>query len=453
MRDLFVAFIVFGSLPFILKRPFLGILMLAGLGYMNPHRLCYSFMFSMPAVQIVAITTLVGMLASKEAKRMVWSREIVILLIFVAWMGLTTTQAFYFNLAIEQFEKVVKIQILTFMTLLMLTSRDRVHIFIWVIVLSLGFYGVKGGIFTIVNGGVYRVQGPLGTFIGGNNEMALALVMTIPLMRYLHLQEQSKNIKLGLAIAMLLTVVAAVGSQSRGALVGLAVTGTIFWLKSRNKLTTGVFVAVAAFVAFSIMPAEYFERMNTIKTYEEDASALGRINAWWTAWNVANDRPFGGGFEMWHWAVFQRYAPDPGNVRDVHSIYFEVLGEHGWIGFILFMSLLGLTWLKCGTIIRVGKKQPENLWARDLGAMIQVSLVGYMSAGAFLGLAYFDYVYNLVAVVVVVHHLVTVQQSNTVPGLQRHEPLSLLGALRRALASSTPPVTAPLALHRHRDPA
>ncbi|MDZ7592151.1 MAG: DUF5935 domain-containing protein [Rubrivivax sp.] len=120
---------------------------------MNPHRLCYGFMFSMPVVMIVAVATLVGMLASKEVKRMVWSREIVVLLIFVAWMGLTTTQAFYFNLAIEQFEKVVKIQILTFMTLLMLTSRDRVHIFIWVIVLSLGFYGVKGGIFTIVNGG------------------------------------------------------------------------------------------------------------------------------------------------------------------------------------------------------------------------------------------------------------------------------------------------------------
>lgn len=453
MRDLFVAAIVFGSLPFILKRPFLGILMLAGLGYMNPHRLCYTFMFSMPVVQIVAIATLLGMLASKEVKRMVWSREIVILVIYVAWMGLTTTQAFYFNLAIEQLEKVVKIQILTFMTLLMLTSRERVHLFIWVIVLSLGFYGVKGGIFTIVNGGVYRVQGPLGTFIGGNNEMALALVMTIPLMRYLHLQEQSKNIKLGLAIAMLLTVIAAVGSQSRGALVGLAVTGTIFWLKSRNKFTTGLFVAVAASVAFSIMPAEYFERMNTIKTYEQDASALGRINAWWTAWNVANDRPFGGGFEMWHGAVFQLYSPDPGNVRDVHSIYFEVLGEHGWIGFILFMSLLGLTWLKCGTIIRVGKKQPENLWARDLGAMIQVSLVGYMSAGAFLGLAYFDFIYNLVAVVVVVHHLVTVQQSSSVPGLQRYEPLSLFGALRRALASSPPAVSAPLALHRHRDPA
>ncbi len=432
MRDLLVAFIVFGSLPFILKRPFLGILMLAGLGYMNPHRLCYGFMFSMPAVQIVAIVTLVGMLASKEAKRMIWSREIVVLLVFVAWMGLTTSQAFYFNLAIEQFEKVVKIQILTFMTLLMLTSRDRVHLFIWAIVFSLGFYGIKGGIFTIVNGGVYRVQGPLGTFIGGNNEMALALVMTIPLMRYLQLQENSKFIKLSLAAMMFLTVLAAVGSQSRGALVALATTGTIFWLKSRNKISTALFFGLAAAVAMSIMPAEYFERMNTIKTYDEDASALGRINAWWTAWNLANSRLFGGGFEMWQWGVFQLYAPDPDNVRDVHSIYFEVLGEQGWIGFILFMSLIGLTWLKCGGTIRAVGKQPEMLWARDLSAMIQVSLIGYMSAGAFLGLAYFDYLYNLVAVAVVVHHLAVVEKPAVLTEPARPEPLSLFASLRRA---------------------
>ncbi len=432
MRDLLVAFIVFGSLPFILKRPFLGILMLAGLGYMNPHRLCYTFMFSMPVVQIVAIVTLIGMLASKEVKRMVWSREIWVLLIFVAWMGLTTTQAFYFDLAIEQFEKVVKIQILTFMTLLMLTSRDRVHIFIWVIVLSLGFYGVKGGIFTIVNGGVYRVQGPLGSFIGGNNEMALALVMTVPLMRYLHLQEQSKNIKLGLAIAMFLTVIAAVGSQSRGALVGLAVTGAIFWLKSRKKFATGLFVTIAALVAVSIMPAEYFERMNTIKTYEEDQSAQGRLNQWASAINIANDRIVGGGFETWQRPVCQRYAPNPDDCRDVHSIYFEVLGEHGWVGLGLFMCLLVMTWLKCSAIIRATKRQPDKLWARDLAAMIQVSLVGYMSAGAFLGLAYFDYVYHLVAVAVVVHHLAVVDKSPVPAPAVSPQALSLFGSFRRA---------------------
>jgi probable O-glycosylation ligase (exosortase A-associated) len=223
-----------------------------------------------------------------------------------------------------------------------------------------------------------------------------------------------------------------VGSQSRGALVGLVLTGAIFWLKSRKKIATALFFGAAAVAAFSIMPAEYFERMNTIKTYQEDASAMGRIKAWRVAWNLANDRLFGGGFETWQPRIFYLYGEGGQDARDVHSIYFEVLGEHGWVGLVLFVSLLGLTWLKCRAVIRQSKKQPDKLWARDLAAMIQVSLVGYMSAGAFLGLAYFDYVYHLVAVVVVVHILATAETSSVPAGAAQPEALSLFGALRRA---------------------
>jgi probable O-glycosylation ligase (exosortase A-associated) len=297
------------------------------------------------------------------------------------------------------------------MTLLLLTTRERVNLLVWAIVASLAFYGIKGGIFTIAKGGVHRVQGPLGTFIGGNNELALAMVMTIPLMYYLYMHGKHKWLKPGLMVAIVLTAIAAFGTQSRGALVALTLTGAIFWFKSRHKFVTLIVVAFAGLVGLSLMPPEWFERMSTIKTYDEDASALGRINAWWTAWHLANDRLVGGGFETWISPVFGRYAPDPTNVRDVHSIYFEVLGEHGWPGLILFLSLLALTWKKCGSVIRFARKHPEALWAKDLAAMIQVSMVAYMSAGAFLGLAYFDYIYHLVAIVVVVHHMVVVEPS------------------------------------------
>jgi O-antigen ligase len=264
---------------------------------------------------------------------------------------------------------------------------------------------------TIAKGGVHRVQGPMGTFIAGNNELALAMVMTIPLMYYLYMHEKHRWLKPGLMVAMVLTAISAFGTQSRGALVALTLTGALFWLKSRNKVLSLVLVVCAGLIGLSLMPPEWFERMNTIKTYDEDESALGRINAWWTAWHMANDRIVGGGFETWIPSVFARYAPDPTNVRDVHSIYFEVLGEHGWPGLILFLTLLALTWMKCNSIIRFGKEHPEAQWAKDLAAMIQVTMVAYMSAGAFLGLAYFDYIYHLIAITVVVHSLV-VGQSN-----------------------------------------
>jgi probable O-glycosylation ligase (exosortase A-associated) len=406
MRDLLLATVVFGLLPFVLKRPFWGILLMAWLGYMNPHRLAYGFMLSFPVVQVVVIFTLIGMLVSKEAKRMVWSREIIVLVIFIIWMGLTTSLAMFYDAAVEQYTKVIKIQILTFMTLLMLTSKERVHQFVWVMALSLMFYGVKGGLFTIANAGSYRVQGPPGTFIGGNNELALALVMTIPLMRFLQLQAKRHAVRLALTIAMLLTAVSAVGSQSRGALVALLLTGAIFWAKGRNKAPTAILMVIVAAGVLTLMPDAWFERMNTIKTYDEDDSALGRINAWWMAWNVANARIVGGGFEMFKPSTFSLYAPEPFRVHDSHSIYFEVLGEHGFIGLFLFLLLLTFTWMKCGAIRRMAKSDAQASWARDLASMIQVSMVAYMVGGAFLGLAYFDYIYHLVALTVVTHHLI-----------------------------------------------
>lgn len=419
MRDLLIASIVFGLLPFVLRRPFWGVLLMAWLGYMNPHRLCYGFMLTLPVVQIVAITTLIGMLMSKEAKRMVWSREVTVLVIMVVWMGITTSQALYFDAALEQYIKFIKIQVLGFMTLLMLTTRNKVHLFVWVVALSLGFYGVKGGLFTIANGGSYRVQGPEGTFIGGNNELALALVMTIPLMRYLQLNSKRGLVRLGLAAGMLLTAVAAIGSQSRGALLALVMTGAIFWLKGGNKFVTGVLIVIAAAVVASIMPEEWYQRMDTIGTYQSDASAMGRINAWWVAWNIARDRFFGGGFQAFLGPTFRTYAPNPEDVHDVHSIYFEMLGEHGFVGLFLFLTLLAMTWLKCNAVIRVGKANPEHAWARDLAAMIQVSLVAYLVGGAFLGLAYFDYPYHLVTLTVVVHYLVS---TTAVPAGQKPSP-------------------------------
>lgn len=419
MRDLFVASVVFGSLPFALKRPLWGILVLAWLGYMNPHRLCYGFMLTFPVVQVVAIATLLGMLMSKEVKRMVWSREIVTLLILVIWMGITTTQALFPELAVPEYMKIIKIQILTFMTLLLLTSKEKVNLFVWALVLSLGFYGLKGGIFTVAHGGIYRVEGPAGTFIGGNNELALALTMTIPMMRYLHVQTQHRLARVALLALMILTALAAIGSQSRGALLALSLTGTAFWLKGKNKISTGFLIAATASILAIIMPESWYHRMNTIGTYEQDESAMGRINAWWVAWRMAKDRFFGGGFESFQEATFARYAPDPEAVHDVHSIYFEMMGEHGFIGLLLFLALLGLTWFKCRALIRYAKGKSEHAWARDLAAMIQVTLVAYMVGGAFLGLAYFDYFYHLVALAVVADYVVRTHLSNKERGVLR----------------------------------
>jgi probable O-glycosylation ligase (exosortase A-associated) len=365
---------------------------------MNPHRQTWGFAYDFPFAFVTAVVTVIAFLISRESKAMVWTRETVLLSLFVAWMFVTTLFSLYPELAWAQWDKVWRIQFMALLTAMVIKERQHLHWMIWVIVLSLGYYGVKGGLFTILHGGAYRVQGPSGTFFGGNNEIALVLVMLVPLIRYLHLQAARRWVRMGLAAAMVLSAVAAIGSQSRGGLIAIAAMGLFLWIKSRYKLVTLAYILVAVWVMAAVMPQAWYDRMHTITEYQQDDSALGRINAWHAAFNVAKDRVTGGGFEMFQPPTFRQYAPEPFRVHDAHSIYFEVMGEHGLIGIGLFLLLALFTWLRASQVIRACKGDPERKWAADLAAMIQVSLVGYGAGGVFLGLAYFDLPYHLMII-------------------------------------------------------
>jgi putative inorganic carbon (hco3(-)) transporter len=405
VRDILVTGIVFWALLMVFKHPHYGIYLWGWLSYMNPHKQAWGFSQMMPFALMTAVVTLLSYVSSKEPKRMPWSPEIVLIFIWLAWVTFTSFFAFYPQFAWAQWDQVWKIQIMTLVTGMLLTNRERLDGYIWIIALSLGFYGIKGGIFTILHGGTYRVQGPMGTFIAGNNEIGLAMIMTVPLIRYLHMQEKRRWMKLGLAGAMVLTGLAAIGTQSRGALLAAAAMGLVLWLKSRYKLATAIYLAIAVGLVAAVMPQEWYDRMHTIKTYEQDESALGRINAWHVAFNIAKERVTGGGFDTFHAPTFRQYAPEPENVHDVHSIYFEVMGEHGFIGLAIWL-LLGLAaWRTGSKIIKACKNDPDRKWAADLAAMTQVSLIGYATGGAFLGLAYFDYYYSLVIILVLTYQI------------------------------------------------
>jgi putative inorganic carbon (HCO3(-)) transporter len=122
---------------------------------------------------------------------------------------------------------------------------------------------------------------------------------------------------------------------------------------------------------------------------------------------MAKDRPLGGGLESFQDYSFALYAPNPDDVHASHSIYFEVLGEHGFVGLGLFLMLGLMAWRTASWVIGRARRDREKRWAGDLAAMVQVSLVGYASAGAFLGLAYFDYYYTLVALVILCKTILT----------------------------------------------
>lgn len=401
MRDILVTLIVFGSLPFYFKEPFIGLLMWIWISVMNPHTQGWGFATTFPFAAVIGATILVSLLFTKQPKNLPVTPVTVAFLAFVFWINVSTIFALHPDYIYPQWIKVVKIMGMIAVTIMILKSRKQVQAFMWMLVSSLGYYGVKGGIFTITSGGQFRVWGPEGTFIGGNNEIALALIFCIPLMHYLQMTSSNKWLRHGLTTSMLLCALAALGSYSRGALLAITAMGIFLLIKSNKKWLMGSLLILAVPLLLMFMPAQWTERMDTINTYKEDSSAMGRINAWWMAFNLAKARPLvGGGFEIYDSETFERYAPVPTDVHAAHSIYFQALGEHGFVGLGLYLLLGFLTWRCAAWIVRSTADRDDLKWASHLANMAQVSIIGFAVGGAFLSLLYFDVPYYLMAAVV-----------------------------------------------------
>ena len=399
MRDALLLAILVVPMLLALRHPWIGVLAWTWLSIMNPHALSWNLR-SMPFAAAMVGATMLGLVFSRDKKQFFATRETVVLILFILWMCITLPFSFDVDASLPLWSRVMKIDFMILVAMLVLHSRKHIEALVWVLAGSIGFYGVKGGLFTLATGGVYRVWGPANSYIEGNNEVALALVITIPLMEFLRLNSSSLWVKRGLIAVMILCAIAALGSQSRGALLAIAAMTLVMWSRSKNKLSMGMVLTVLAVGLLAFMPDSWVNRMDTIQTYEQDTSALGRINAWWMAFNLAKDHFFGGGFAIYNGAVFATYAPDPTDVHAAHSIYFMVLGEHGFVGLFLFVLLWVLVWLSAGRLRAQGRLQAQTQWLSDLGSMSQVSLAGYAVGGAFLSLSYYDLPYNVLLLVV-----------------------------------------------------
>ena len=435
LRDVFIFLVVLIGVPFILRRPAIGVMYWVWISLMNPHRQAFGLAYSFPFAMLIGALTVAGIVWTKEPRQMKGGAPAVVLLLLIAWMCITT----YFALSPEDanriLERVLKIQIFTFISLFVLCKREHVLWLIATIAASIGYYAVKGGLFTLLHGGSYLVWGPADSFITDNNSLALATVMSIPLWAYLYIMATKRWVRVALALAMGLSAVSALGSFSRGALLAMSAMLVLLWLRGRRKALLGVALAIVASAIIAFMPDKWEQRMSTIQTYQEDESAQGRINTWIMLFNLANDRPLvGGGFEPYTKEIFQRYRPEYSRTHSAHSIYFQALGEQGYVGLFLFLTLWFLTWRLGSSIRRMTRDRPDEAWAFWLASMVQVSLAAYFVGGAFLNLAWWDMPYYLMVSLVVTRHALLNQRGEGLGPLQH-------GRLNGGVAVSLPKAT------------
>lgn len=417
IRSLGLLSILLGSLAFIVMNPAIGILMWTWISVMNPHRLTYGFMYNFPVGNLIAGATIIGWLIAKENKKLPMHPIVVLLICYALWTNVTTIFAVYVT-AVDKWQEYMKILLFAFLTMSVMKTRNRLYALVWMNVLCIGYFALKGGLFTVLTGGGNHVMGPPGSFIGDNNQLGLAMVMTLPLVRYVYSQTQNQYLRWGLNGATGLWLLAILGTQSRGAFVAMGCMMLFLWFKSKNKMVTALLLIFVAGVAVAFMPSTFQNRMESIQNYNDDASFMGRVYMWRFAIDLTKDHPIlGGGFNVFYdEGLRERYLPPGVAGRAVHSVYFEVLGEHGYPGLILFLILGVTAFFTCSRVLTLTARRPDLSWANRLAAMLQVCLVGYAVNGLTLNLATYDLYYSLLAMVVINRYLVAkALRENPVP--------------------------------------
>jgi putative inorganic carbon (HCO3(-)) transporter len=274
---------------------------------------------------------------------------------------------------------------------------ERLRMLVLVIAGCFGFFVLKALPFLILTGGSFRLYGPEYSMIADNNDFGLALNMTLPLFFFLAQTEPRRWVRWLCGFLFIITIPAVFFTYSRGALVGLIVVLGLMLLRSRRRFLLIPVIGFGIGIALLFAPAAWKQRMDPTRPDAVDGSAKSRLNAWAYSRHLAQDYPIaGGGFGTFTQQLFDIYAPNTKDIHGPHSIYFQVLAEHGFVGLVIYLALLGSCLTTVFRLVRYAKRNDDA---------VALSLIGFMTSGIFLGRAYFDYVFSIVACLAVLERL------------------------------------------------
>lgn len=396
MRDLAISIVLLLLVYPSLKRPVVGCLVYLMLSVLAPHRFAYTFAYDAPWAMLFALIATVSVY-TRHANRLGTGMSIMALpLLFLAWSGVAMLTALDRYVSYPEFAELAKKMYGLLLLVVCLNSMKEVRQTVAVIAVSLGLFGLKGMLFMIRSGGVYRVEGPPQSILWDNNHLAVGMVVAIPLLLWLASTTGSKLKRLFLLACTVGCAFSTIGTYSRGGFLALGVVGLFVVIRAKNKIRTALLFAVLLAAPLTFMPEEYWDRISTITEARTDASAQGRFDAWQAALNIASSRPTGGGFNYYENKERARIYWDPEvDLRAAHSIYFQTLGDQGFPGLLLLLLIFGGTILRLWFSPRHAKSDPDADRKAGLRAALQSSLLAYCAGGAMLSLAYWEVPYFL----------------------------------------------------------
>ncbi len=411
MRDLLVSGFILAFLPTSFRRPFIGLLLFTLLAYMRVQDLTWGFARYQRWSYYVAIITLGGFfLSTGQKKFMIQNVRNYVMILLGIWVGLSLLLVGAFRNAgeISRYVEYLKIIGVALFTTGLVKNRDYLRVLVWVIALSFGFFGVKNGIAMIVSGGHLIIwQGP-GGMMQDNNDFALALVMGFPLLLMLGLSERRKLMRRVMLFTTPLTIMTIVATNSRGAFLALTCAILVLVWRSRNRVAGIAVFLLLAVVGFFAAPQSYKERLMTMKTYEQDASAMGRLAAWNVARNMIKAHPFFGiGYDKFlqNYRTYESVGPDgqqgTGQTHVAHNSYLQIWAECGTPALLLYLTLMVLTYLDLWRIRRLARDRYHASWILSYTTMFEATFTGFVVGSFFLNRAGFDLFYHFVAIIAV----------------------------------------------------
>ncbi len=395
MRDLLVLALVYGSLPLVIFRPFIGLAVFSWLAYMRPQDIAWDIGSHRLSMH-VAVATLAGLALALGRERLLTLKARTALIIALAvWFEITSETAVMPGLSEKWSTQFVKVALICVLTTGIVRSRARFRALYLVIAFSLGLLGAKYGAFAIVNGGAEFLTGP-GGFMQDRNGFALGLNMGLPLLVGVGLAERQIWLRSAGFAAAALSMLTILCTFSRGGLLTLGVVGALLVWRTRRPILAGLVLSIAfagfLFVTPPSVERAYLNRASTITDFQEDDSARGRMRAWGVAWRVFLDHPVVGVGPRNFMVVYRRYD-DAEHTRVAHSSYFQLLAESGLPGLAIFLALIATTLLQ---LQRLATARGDP-WVAVHARMLQVSIVAYSVGSLLLDMAYFDLFYHLVA--------------------------------------------------------
>jgi probable O-glycosylation ligase (exosortase A-associated) len=348
-------------------------------------------------------------------KNLFAARETLLFVLVWAWFGISYLVAAqiprfvgHMNDAQMELERVSKNILMVFVMILLVTTVKKLRYLVLMTAGCFGLLGVKSAVFGARTSGEQRVWGPPDSFLADNNGFALALNMALPMLFFLAREETNPRIRKLLYVMFGCSVLSVVLTYSRGGLLGLTVVLMMICIRARRKALGFALIFFAALAVLALAPEQWQARMDNFVQGKLDDSAQQRLVSWGTAWRLVQDYPItGAGFDALPdenlFAAYQT-APLPGGFKSSgpHSIYFQLLADQGFVGLFLFLAVIGSCILTLRNIRKKAKWLGAPSWVENYTQMMEVALVGYLVSGTFLGLAYFDFIYQVVGLTICV---------------------------------------------------